>query len=128
MKNFALILIVVVLFGGIFVLMQREASQRSASIVNNVNVVAGKQVVEINAKGGYSPSISTAKADMPTIIKMKTEGTFDCSSSLVIPSIGYQGNLPLSGETDIPVPAQLAGTTLKGLCAMGMYSFQINFS
>jgi len=96
--------------------------------INNVNIVDGKQVIEINAKGGYSPRITTAKAGIPTVIKMKTNGSFDCSSALVIPSLDYRNNLPLSGETLIDVPAQKAGTKLQGLCAMGMYNFLIEFN
>jgi plastocyanin domain-containing protein len=61
-------------------------------------------------------------------IKMETEGTFDCSSAISIPSLGYRANLPASGETSIDVPAQQAGTNMRGLCAMGMYNFQIQFN
>lgn len=87
-----------------------------------------KQVVEIEAKGGYFPQKSKAKAGVPTVIKMKTSGTFDCSSALAIPSLGYRQSLPLSGETLIDVPAQQAGSTLEGMCGMGMYHFSIDFS
>ena len=59
---------------------------------------------------------------------MKTSGTFDCSSALVIPALGYRTNLPAQGVTDIEVPPQAAGTRLQGLCAMGMYSFVVNFN
>ena len=91
-------------------------------------MVDGKQIIMISAKGGYSPKVTTAKADMPTVIKMDTQGTFDCSSALTIPSIGYRNNLPPSGETAIDVSPQKAGTTVRGLCAMGMYNFSINFN
>ena len=90
-------------------------------------VVDGKQIIPITAKGGYAPRSNVARADMPTIIRVTTKGTFDCSSALTIPSIGYRTNLPLSGITDINVPPQKAGTTLRGLCAMGMYTFSIDF-
>ena len=88
----------------------------------------GKQVIEITAKGGYSPQTTLAKADVPTIIKVKTNGTFDCSSALTIPSLGVTKHLPPSGETLIDVPAQKQGTTLRGLCGMGMYNFTVNFN
>lgn len=94
---------------------------------SNVVVEDGRQIITINAKGGYSPKMTTAKADMPTVIKMITKGTFDCSSSVSIPSIKYQKNLPSSGETLIDVPAQANGSTLKGTCSMGMYTFAIKF-
>ncbi len=94
---------------------------------NNVIMVDGKQVITINAKGGYFPRVTAAKADTPTVIKMNTQGTFDCSSAISIPSLGYRNNLPPSGETLIDVPPQKSGTVMRGLCAMGMYNFSINF-
>jgi plastocyanin domain-containing protein len=96
--------------------------------VNNVSVVDGTQIIEITAKGGYAPQVTIAKADMPTIIRVDTKGTFDCSSSLTIPTIGYRGNLPITGTIDIPIPSQTAGTELQGLCGMGMYNFLITFN
>ena len=46
----------------------------------------GIQYVDISAKGGYSPRVVTAKVSVPTVLRMKTSGTFDCSASLVIRS------------------------------------------
>ncbi len=87
----------------------------------------GKQIIEISVKGGYSPKVSTAKAGVPTVIRLITNNTFDCSSSISIPSIGYRKNLPRTGTTDVDVPVQIAGTKLHGSCSMGMYSFVVNF-
>lgn len=95
---------------------------------NNVSFVDGKQVITISAKGGYLPRITTAKAGVPTVMKVSTRGTFDCSSALVIPTLSYRNNLPPSGETLIDVPPQEPGSVLKGLCAMGMYNFQVRFN
>ncbi len=95
--------------------------------VQNVTMENGKQIVSINVKGGYSPRVSTAKAGIPTILRFTTNGSFDCSSTLVLPSVGYRSTLPLSGITDIELPAQAVGT-FKGMCGMGMYNFSINFS
>ncbi len=103
---------------------EKEAS----STANNIKIKDGKQIITINAKGGYTPRITNAKADMPTIIKIDTKGTFDCSSSLVIPQLNYRKNLPPSGETLVDVPAQQAGTSIRGLCSMGMFNFNINFN
>ncbi len=91
-------------------------------------VVDGTQIIEIAAKGGYSPKKTEAKANVPSIIQVKTSGTFDCSSALVIPSLGYSVYLPASGSTNIEVPAQQPGTVLRGMCSMGMYNFSISFS
>ncbi|TSD03434.1 MAG: hypothetical protein Athens071416_115 [Parcubacteria group bacterium Athens0714_16] len=104
-----------------------DQNTNPSQIVNNVSVIDGKQIIEIRAKGGYSPRTTTAKADIPTVIKIETQGTFDCSSALVIPSLGYRENLPPSGETLIDLPPQKAGSKLQGLCTMGMYNFIINF-
>lgn len=104
-----------------------STQQQTATAESNVTMENGTQVIAIDARGGYSPRQTTAKAGIPTIIRMNTQGTFDCSSAVRIPSIGYEKNLPASGTTDIPVPAQQAGETLKGLCIMGMYNFSVTF-
>ena len=92
----------------------------------NVSVVNGKQIIEINARGGYSPNISVAKAGVPTILRINTNGTFDCSSSVRIPSLNISKYLPSTGITDIDLGTQ-AVSTLSGMCGMGMYRFQILF-
>lgn len=100
----------------------------SREFANNVIVSDGKQIITIKAKGRYYPLVSEAKADTPTVLRMQTDGTFDCSSALSIPSIGYRKNLPPTGITEIEIPPQKTGTTLNGLCSMGMYNFKINFN
>ena len=95
---------------------------------SNITVIDGKQIIEIDAKGGYYPRETEAQAGIPTVFRVSTNGTFDCSSALVIPKLGYSKNLPPSGKTDIEIPEQIAGTTLQGLCAMGMYGFSVNFN
>ncbi len=97
------------------------------AISQNVSSADGKQVIDVSAKGGYTPRMTIAKAEVPTILRVKTNATFDCSSALRIPAINYSQNLPPTGTTDIEVPAQAAGTTLKALCSMGMYNFSISF-
>lgn len=93
---------------------------------NNVSVVDGKQIVEIKAKGGYSPTHSIAQAGLPTILRVNTNGTFDCSSSIRIPSLNISKNLPMSGTTDIDIGTQQIGL-FQGTCGMGMYPFDIKF-
>jgi len=95
--------------------------------IENVSVVDGKQTVLIDAKGGYLPRLSVAKAGLPTRIVFNTRSTFDCSSAVTIPAIGYSKNLPPSGKTVVELPPQEKGTSLQGLCVMGMYNFVINF-
>ncbi|MEK7638941.1 MAG: cupredoxin domain-containing protein [Patescibacteria group bacterium] len=110
-----------------FILTQNKTAPANSPPVDNVASEAGKQIVSISAKGGYFPRFSKAKADTPTTLRVETTGTFDCSSALTIPSLNYQKNLPPSGVMDIELQPQKAGTTLKGLCSMGMYEFEIAF-
>jgi len=94
--------------------------------LDNVSIVGGKQIIEIKARGGYTPSKSIAKAGIPTILRFTTEGTFDCSSSIRIQSLNIFKVLPQSGTTDIDLGTTTAGN-LGGTCGMGMYPFQIEF-
>lgn len=94
----------------------------------NVEIKDGVQYITIDAKGGYSPKVSTAKAGIPTKLIVKTNGTYDCSASLVIRSLGYQKILPQTGEDTIDIGTPKAGRPLQGVCGMGMYNFLINFS
>ncbi len=100
----------------------------STQITNNVVLNGSTQTISIAAKGGYEPRNTTAKADTATTLKIQTSGTFDCSSSLIIPSLKYRKNLPPTGETAVEIPPQKAGTTIRGLCSMGMYNFTLNFN
>ncbi len=99
----------------------------STGTQTNVAMVEGKQVIQIDAKGGYAPRNTIAKANTPTVLNVQTNGTFDCSSALTVPAVGFRKNLPASGVTPIEIPPQQPGTTIKGVCSMGMYSFAVNF-
>lgn len=120
------IIVAVALIGGAFVL-TRSSSPADTAPANNVSIVDGKQIIEINAKGGYQPRKSIAKAGIPTIIRFNTKGTFDCSSSVRIPSMNISKSLPQSGSTDIDIGDGKLGT-LQGSCGMGMYPFEIDFN
>lgn len=97
------------------------------AIGSNVTTENGKQIIEITAKGGYAPRQTIAKANVPTIIRVKTNNSFDCSSSLRIPAINYFKNLEPTAVTDIELPNESAGSTIQGVCSMGMYNFTITF-
>lgn len=94
----------------------------------NIEIKDGIQYITINAKGGYSPKISTAKAGIPTKLIVKTNGTYDCSAALVIRSVGFQKILDQTGEEVIDLGTPKAGQPLQGLCSMGMYNFAVNFN
>ena len=102
---------------------QAPAAQVDA---NNITTENGKQVITIAARGGYQPRSSIAKAGVPTILRFTTNGTFDCSSSIRIPSLNFSKVLPQTGTTDIDLGTQAPGT-IRGTCGMGMYSFQVVF-
>ena len=93
----------------------------------NVYLEDGVQIIEIRAKGGYSPAQTTAKAYLPTLLRMVTDDTFDCSSSVMIPGLRLRKRLPLSGSTDIQLPTIPENTEITVYCGMGMYSFDLKF-
>ena len=106
----------------------KDNTNSDTQLVQNVQIKDGVQYVTINAKGGYSPQSSIAKAGVPTKLIVKTSGTYDCSLSLMIRSLGYQKILAQTGEEVIDIGIPKAGEPLRGVCSMGMYNFQINFS
>jgi len=95
---------------------------------SNIEIRDGVQYITIDAGGGYFPRASSAQADIPTKLIVKTSGTYDCSSALVIRSIGYQKILSQTGEEIIDIGTSRAGSSVRGTCSMGMYNFIINFS
>ncbi len=119
------IIVAVVLIGGVLVSTSKTDTTPVAD-ANNITIVDGKQIIEINAKGGYQPRKSIAKAGIPTIIRFNTKGTFDCSSAVRIPSLNISKSLPQSGATDIDIGEGKLGT-LQGSCGMGMYPFEVEF-
>jgi plastocyanin domain-containing protein len=96
-------------------------------VTNNISEQNGIQYIDLTAKGGYYPNSIEAKANIDTVLRVKTSGTFDCSSAIAIPSLNYRATLPPTGITEIKVPPQITNSTLKGSCSMGMYKFTIKF-
>ena len=99
-------------------------SQQTAG--QNVEVKDGVQYINITARGGYTPRKSIAKSGIPTVLRFNTNGTFDCSSSVRIPSMNISKMLTQTGSTDIDLGNPKLGT-LQGTCGMGMYSFEVEF-
>lgn len=116
---------------GIVFLGGNSKSQKDENIASgeqSVEIRDGVQYITINAKGGYSPKVASAQGGIPTKLIVKTNGTFDCSASLAVRSVGFQKILPPTGETEIDLGTPKSGEPLVGVCGMGMYNFQINFS
>jgi plastocyanin domain-containing protein len=126
MKSIILSILILASIVGLGFLLFKNPSIPSSENASTVTVKDGKQFIEITAKGGYSPKTSNAKAGLPTILRVKTSRTFDCSSAIRLPSLNISENLPASAVTDIDLGVQQAGI-LPGTCAMGMYNFEINF-
>ena len=125
MKILISTLIALALIAVAFVIVKGENTAPAAN-GNNITIVDGKQIINLTAKGGYSPQKSIAKAGLPTILRFTTNGTFDCSSFVRIPSMNVDKSLSLSGTTDIDLGNPEQGI-LRGSCGMGMYPFEINF-
>jgi len=127
MKNLPLIasvLVGVLLIAGAVMLSGQGGAEEP---IQNVFMEGDTQVIEITARGGYSPRATTATAGVPTVLRLKTKGTYDCSSALVIPSLNYRGTLSATAVTEIPISGEQAQGNLEGLCSMGMYSFTVRF-
>lgn len=92
----------------------------------NVTVADNVQTIEIRAKGAYTPRVSIAKAGIPTVLRVNTNGTYDCSAAIRIPSLKIAQMLPPTGSTDLALGTPETGT-LRGTCGMGMYNFEIQF-
>lgn len=118
------------LIGGVIWLSNSNQSNLAAGTntnENNVSIVDGKQIITIKARGGYQPRKSYAQAGIPTVVRFLTNGTFDCSSFIRIPSLNISQALPQKGNTDIEIGTPKV-STLKGSCGMGMYPFEIEFT
>lgn len=124
--TFSILTVVIFFTAAYFYVNGTGASDDSTTTANNMTIENGVQIIGINAKGGYQPRTSIAKAGMPTIIRFNTSGTFDCSAAVRIPSLGISRTLPFNGKTDIDVGTPNA-VTLKGSCGMGMYRFEVDF-
>ena len=128
-KTVSIIITLALVIGiGIIFLGGSKNNTETGGSMQNVEIKDGVQYVTINAKGGYSPKVSTAKAGIPTKLIVKTDGTYDCSASLVIRSVGFQKILAQTGEEVIDLGTPQAGQPIQGLCGMGMYNFKINFN
>src|SRR6266508_4244983 len=77
--------------------------------------------------GGYFPQTLRAAADTPVVLNLSTNETYSCARDFVIPALSFYQLLPESGNVQVNIPAQAAGTRLFFTCSMGMYTGQIVF-
>lgn len=129
-SNFIAIIVGIIIIGTSYIFVDKNFSHKNTQstneVINNVRIVDGKQIIEIKAKGGFLPRKSIAKSGIPTILRLNTNGTFDCSSSVRIPSMKISKILPPTGITDIDLGTPNK-TIIQGACGMGMYPFEIEF-
>ena len=75
----------------------------------------------------YSPSSLKAKAGSPVQLVLRTNETFGCTRSIVVPKLNLQETLPETGETVLDLGTLKPGK-LRFTCGMGMYSGSIQVS
>ncbi len=129
-KNVIISIVVsIVLIGGtLYFVSDKSTSSGSGGATQNTEIRDGVQYVNITAKGGYSPRSSQVKAGIPTKLVVKTDGTYDCTASLVVRSVGFQKILQPTGEEIIDLGTPKSGEKIQGVCGMGMYNFALNFN
>jgi plastocyanin domain-containing protein len=124
------IIISLVLVGGTLYFVSDRSASSGGEVAQsqNVEIKDGVQYVTVTAKGGYSPRITQIQSGIPTKLVVKTDGTYDCSASLVVRSVGFQKILKPTGEEVIDLGTPKSGEKVQGVCGMGMYNFQIKVS
>ena len=81
----------------------------------------GVQTLLIEARDtSFSPKLTRARAGVPTVLTVRTNGTQGCTRGLIVPSANIQRVLPETGDTRIELGSLEAGT-LRYTCSMGMY-------
>lgn len=124
------IIISIALIGGTLYFVSDRSTSSGGEVTQSQNVEMrdGVQYVTVTAKGGYSPRVSQIKGGLPTKLIVKTDGTYDCSASLVIRPAGFQKILQPTGEEIIDLGIPKSGEKVQGVCSMGMYNFAVNFN
>jgi len=108
---------------------ETTAATETTAETNAETTNPAQQIVEVTAGGGgYSPRKIEAKAGVPTILVMKSEGAYGCERAFNIPDLNIGEILPENGQTQFDLGTQAKGTKLLGVCSMGMYYFQIFFN
>ena len=125
---FAIIIIVVITLA--IAASQKTQPQDTTNSANTqaVTIEDSKQIINLTAKGGYTPSKITAEANQETTIKITTQNSFDCSSAFTIPELNITKSLPFTGVTEIPIGKFAKGKKLFLTCTMGMYTAKIIFN
>lgn len=105
--------------------MDSDASQETgAATVDSTGVQ--HILIEVLDKS-FSPAHVQAKAGVPTMLTLRTDGIRGCTSSFVVPEAGIEQALPETGDTvaDLGV---LSPGPLRYTCSTGMYGGVIETS
>lgn len=123
----SIIISIAIIGGTLYFVSEKPIVSDSGDVTQsqNVEIKDGVQYVTVTAQGGYSPRSSVIQPNMPTKLIVKTNGTYDCSASLVVRSVGFQKILQPTGEEIIDIGTPKSGDKIQGVCGMGMYNFQI---
>jgi sulfite exporter TauE/SafE len=90
--------------------------------------MAGDNTLTLHAANdGYFPAAMLAPANTPVTLNLVTENTRSCSRAFIIPSLGVEQLLPMTGTVQVQIPPQPAGTEMQFTCSMGMYTGVIEF-
>lgn len=108
------------------------SSSTSAPTVGDssgVSIEGDIQYVDITAKaGGYYPKTITAKGNIKTVLRFKTDKAYGCETAMTIPSLNIKKNLPPTGVTEVEIGNGQVGKDLLITCLMRMYSATIKFA
>lgn len=105
-----------------------QSTPINTPVIPTLRMEGGVQIIHVFARAGYEPNVIEAKAGIPTRLEVETKGTYDCSAVFTIPSLQYRKMLPPTGVTVVDIPVQKPGGQVHALCAMGMYTLDMNFN
>lgn len=128
LRNAGIVTVLILIGVLLFIAISSNTNPKKNNSGESVTTEGDVQIITISAKGGYSPKTVSASADKETILRFSTQNSFDCSTAVTIPELGYNSNLPPTGTTEVKIPKAKATGSLTGVCTMGMYSFRINFN
>jgi len=87
----------------------------------------GRQVVEVNVRGGYDPDAIVARAGLPLRLVFTRNDDDVCSERVVFSDPRLDRRLAPTGTTIIDLPARPPGE-VRFTCGMGRYRGSIEFA
>jgi len=103
------------------------ASSDSTPATQATQKEGAQQAVIQVANDSYTPTNVRATAGMPLQLVFATSEVTGCTRTVVVPVLHIEKVLPATGTETIEVPAQKAGSKLRWVCGMGMYSGSVTF-